>query len=48
MNQKPYLHFSGISKSYVNGGIDHPVIEGFELGIEKGEFVSMIGQSGFG
>ncbi len=46
---KPYLHFSGISKSYLNAkGENYPAIENFDVRISEGEFVSMIGHSGCG
>jgi nitrate ABC transporter ATP-binding subunit len=47
--EKPYLHFSAISKTFINpDGKPYPVIEGFDLLIAKGEFVSIIGHSGCG
>lgn len=49
MTDKPYLHFSGISKSFVGrNGENYPVIENFDLRILKGEFISIIGHSGCG
>ena len=46
---KPYLHFSALSKTFLNpNGELYPAVEGFELGVEKGEFVSIIGHSGCG
>ncbi len=49
MSERPYLHFSGISKSFRNArGIDYPVIKDFDLRIAQGEFVSIIGHSGCG
>lgn len=48
MSYSPYLHFSGISKMFNVRGGSHPVVEGFDLRISKGEFVSIIGHSGCG
>lgn len=48
-DNEPYLHFSGISKSFTNAqGKEYPVISGFDLRIEKSEFISIIGHSGCG
>ncbi len=49
MIEKPYLHFSGISKIFTDPkGEPYPAVEGFELRVAKGEFVSIIGHSGCG
>lgn len=45
---QPYLHFSGISKTYVNSKASFVVLEGFDLRVRKGEFISLIGHSGCG
>ncbi len=46
----PYLHFSDLGKTYpASGSVPaYPAVEGFELRVEKGEFVSIIGHSGCG
>ena len=45
---KPYLDFSFISKEYPTAKGPFVVLDGFNLKIEKGEFVSIIGHSGCG
>lgn len=45
----PYLHFSGIAKSFTDpNGKVFPVIEDFDVRIAKGEFIALIGHSGCG
>ena len=41
----PEVEFSAVSKSYGNGGM---VLQGIDLTVQKGEFVSLIGPSGCG
>lgn len=49
MMDQPYLHFSGISKTFVNAQrVSYPAVENFDLHVRKGEFVSIIGHSGCG
>ena len=43
-----YLEFSQISKVYAHGRKSQIVLEGFDLRVAKGEFVSIIGHSGCG
>ncbi len=45
---QPYLHFSGISKTYTNAKGPFVVLENFDLRVRKGEFISLIGHSGCG
>ena len=41
--ESPYLHFTGISKTFLNpDGVPYPVIENFDLRIKKEEFISII------
>ena len=43
---KPFLQVEGLAKTYP--GADVPVFEGINFGIERGEFVCIIGHSGCG
>ena len=43
---KPFLQIEGLAKTYL--GADLPVFEGINFGIERGEFVCIIGHSGCG
>ena len=43
---KPFLQIEGLAKTYP--GADLPVFEGINFGIERGEFVCIIGHSGCG
>ncbi len=45
MSIQPFISFSGVSKSY--DGV-HSVVEGLELDVARGEFVSLLGPSGSG
>jgi putative ABC transport system ATP-binding protein len=42
------LTLSGITKSYRTGDIVTPVLHGISLGIDRGEYVAIMGQSGSG
>ena len=42
---KPFIEFQKVSKKYAD---DSVVLQGVSLGIEKGEFVSIVGHSGAG
>jgi nitrate ABC transporter ATP-binding subunit len=44
----PYLHFSDVTKEYPSPKGPVPVVQGFELRIARGEFISIIGHSGCG
>lgn len=46
--QSPILHFENVYKSYPTPQGDFVVLDGFDLRIYKGEFVSVIGHSGCG
>jgi nitrate/nitrite transport system ATP-binding protein len=48
MTNIPYLKLDHISKSFKRGAIETMVLDEVTLGIEKGEFVSIIGHSGCG
>ena len=43
---KPFLQVEGLAKTYPGAGV--PVFEGINFGIERGEFVCIIGHSGCG
>ncbi len=45
---QPHLHFSDISKEFPRPKGSFVVVEGFDLRIAKGEFISIIGHSGCG
>ena len=45
---KPYLHFSDVTKEFPSQQGPVPVVQGFELRVAGGEFVSIIGHSGCG
>ncbi|NGN42660.1 ABC transporter ATP-binding protein [Mesorhizobium sp. CGMCC 1.15528] len=45
---KPYLKLDHIDKSFTRGGTRTEVLKGITLGIDQGEFVSIIGHSGCG
>lgn len=43
-----FLELSAIHKSYFLGKEEFPVLKGIDLKFEKGEFVSILGESGGG
>ncbi|SEK01055.1 ABC transporter ATP-binding protein [Paraburkholderia diazotrophica] len=45
MSSQPFISFAGVSKSY--DGL-HSVVEGLDLDVARGEFVSLLGPSGSG
>ena len=47
MNQT-VIDIQGITKTYVNGKLSVPVLQGIDLVVNKGEFVSIMGPSGSG
>lgn len=47
MNQA-VIDIQGITKTYVNGKLSVPVLNGIDLQVNKGEFVSIMGPSGSG
>jgi len=48
MTSYPYLKLDLISKTFARGSVETEVLKEITLGIEKGEFVSIIGHSGCG
>lgn len=46
--RRPYLYFDHISKSYPSAQGPVLIVDGFRLGVEQGEFISVIGHSGCG
>lgn len=45
---QPHLSAVALTKSYTKGEIKVPVLRGVDVAVEKGEFVSIVGQSGCG
>ncbi len=45
---RSYLHFDHVCKSFLNVNGPNMIVENFNLAVEKGEFVSIIGHSGCG
>jgi putative ABC transport system ATP-binding protein len=48
MSGAPLIQTTALRKSYVNDGVETPVLFGIDLVINKGEFVSIMGPSGSG
>jgi putative ABC transport system ATP-binding protein len=44
----PSVELRGITKTYVNGDVETPVLHGVDLVVNAGEFVSLMGPSGSG
>ncbi|WKZ28648.1 MAG: ABC transporter ATP-binding protein [Patescibacteria group bacterium] len=44
----PLIRVEGLKKSYVSGEVETPVLKGVSFGIEKGEFIAIMGPSGSG
>ncbi|MEK7105246.1 MAG: ABC transporter ATP-binding protein [Patescibacteria group bacterium] len=42
------LELTGVTKTYINGDIETPVLHGVDLAVQAGEFVSLMGPSGSG
>ncbi len=45
---QPHLSAVALTKSYSKGEIQVPVLRGVDVSVERGEFVSIVGQSGCG
>lgn len=48
MNDRFHLRIENLSKSYLEGGQRHPVLEGISLQSPQGEFLALLGASGSG
>ncbi|PIR75714.1 MAG: macrolide ABC transporter ATP-binding protein [Candidatus Magasanikbacteria bacterium CG_4_9_14_0_2_um_filter_42_11] len=44
----PLIEVKGVTKTYVTGDIETPVLHGIDLTIEKGDYVAIMGPSGSG
>ena len=44
----PLIRVEGLKKNYVTGEVETPVLKGVSFGIEKGEFIAIMGPSGSG
>lgn len=47
-NRTSYVDVRGLAKVYASPNREHVVVEGFDLSVQEGEFVSIIGHSGCG
>jgi putative ABC transport system ATP-binding protein len=47
-NGKPLIRVEGLKKQYSDGDIETPVLKVVSFGIEKGEFIAIMGPSGSG
>ena len=45
---QPYLNISGVDMQFTRDGQTNPVLQGIELQVQRGEFISLIGHSGCG
>ncbi len=45
---QPHLSAVALTKSYIKGEIQVPVLRGVDVSVERGEFISIVGQSGCG
>ncbi|MFA6131175.1 MAG: ABC transporter ATP-binding protein [Patescibacteria group bacterium] len=45
---EPLFSLKGLVKTYQNGEVNTPVLQGVDLKVEKGEFVALMGPSGSG
>ena len=44
----PLIDIQGVTKTYVSGSVETPVLHGVDLTVERGDFVSIMGASGSG
>ena len=44
----PLIDIRGVTKTYVSGSVETPVLHGVDLTVERGDFVSIMGASGSG
>ncbi|WP_306396356.1 ABC transporter ATP-binding protein [Telluria beijingensis] len=44
----PLIDIRGVTKTYVSGSVETPVLHGVDLVVERGDFVSIMGASGSG
>ena len=45
---RPFLNIDHVDKTFVRGGVETEVLKNISLGIDKGEFIAIIGHSGCG
>lgn len=48
MNDSSAILFTGIRKTYKNGSLEVPALNGIDLNVERGEYVAIMGPSGSG
>ncbi|MDY0962616.1 ABC transporter ATP-binding protein [Massilia sp. CFBP9026] len=44
----PLIDIRGVTKTYVSGSVETPVLHGVDMTVERGDFVSIMGASGSG
>ena len=44
----PLIDIRGVTKTYVSGSVETPVLHGVDMAVERGDFVSIMGASGSG
>jgi nitrate/nitrite transport system ATP-binding protein len=45
---QPYLNLSAVDMQFTRDGQTHPVLQGIDLQVQRGEFIALIGHSGCG